>query len=113
MEITYRLLKNVSFHTHGGGHVAKIIHPNFDIFGKIKVNDWVYIGACSQIATGSIVTKSVPEGEGCRGIPAKKISTVSEYIEKNLKYNIDTKGLSSNQKQNLLLALPEGKFIKK
>lgn len=76
-QITY----GVHFHTHGGTHVARRQIPQFDVFGKIHVKDWAYIGSTSHImpgvtigegsliAAGSIVTRSVPDGEvwgGCQ-----------------------------------------------
>lgn len=66
---------DVWFHTHGGAHVARRWFPRFDVFGKIKIEDWAYIGASSHImagvtigegslvAGGSIVVKSVPPNE--------------------------------------------------
>ena len=120
-----QITENVSFHTHGGSHVARFLHPKFDVFGKIEIKDGAYIGACSHImpgvvigkgvlvAAGSMVTKSIPDGEVWGGVPAKKISLVSEYIEKNLQYNVNTKGLGNKEKRNVLLATPEYKFIKK
>lgn len=116
---------HVCFHTHGGAHVARQKYPNFDIFGKIKIEDWAYIGSGthimpgvtigkgSLIAAGSVVTKSVPDGEVWGGCPAKKLSTVNEYIEKNSKYNVKTKGLNYKTKKSILQSLPEEMFIKK
>lgn len=73
----------------------------------------VTIGAGSLIAAGSVVTKSVPAGEVWGGVPARKISTVSEYIERNLKYNTNTKGLSAKDKKKYLLSLPDEMFLKR
>lgn len=120
-----QVTSNVYFHTHGGAHVARGEHPNFDLFGKIVVEDGAYIGALSQImpgvtigrgalvASGSIVTKSVAAGTVVGGNPAKYICTVSEYVERNMPYNLDSKYLSWEQKRDLLLSLTEDKFLKK
>lgn len=120
-----QITKDVTIHTHGGGHVARMKYPNFDTFGKVVIKDWVYIGAYSQImpgvtigkgslvAAGSIVTKSVPDGVVVAGNPAKLICTVEDYINRNIKYNTDTKGLSVVEKKKILLELVESKFIKK
>lgn len=120
-----QITDNVVFHTHGGGHVARRRYPKFDVFGKIEIKDWAYIGSGSHImpgvtigegsliAAGSIVTKSVPDGEVWGGVPAHFISTVDQYIEKNLKYNINSKGMSQEQKKKLLLSLSDDKFISK
>lgn len=70
-----QVTQDVWFHTHGGAHVARRKYSGFDTFGKIRIEDWVYIGASSHIlpgvtigcgsliASGSIVSKSVPCGE--------------------------------------------------
>lgn len=119
------ITSNVYFHTHGGARVARQKYPKFDVFGKIVVEDWAYIGTNSQImpgvtigegalvAAGSIVTKSVAPHTVVGGNPAKYICTTDEYIEKNLKFNTDTKGLSNEEKKKVLLGLEEEKFVKK
>lgn len=119
------IAQDVYFHTHGGGRVARTQIPGFDVFGKICVEDGAYVGAAahilggvtigagSLIAAGSVVTKSVPAGEVWGGVPARKISTVSEYIERNLKYNTNTKGLSAKDKKKYLLSLPDEMFLKR
>ena len=115
---------NVSVHTHGGSHIARKMIPNFDMFGKVIIKDGAYIGANSQImpgvtigegslvAAGSIVTKSVPAGVVVAGNPAKYVCNVEEYIERNKKYNLGTKGLSFEEKKKVLLSTDEDKFIK-
>ena len=120
-----QITSEVRFYTHGGGHVARQKYPNFDVFGKIKVGDGAYIGARSMImagvtigegalvAAGSVVTKSVPPRAVVAGNPARYICTVDEYVEKNLKYNLNTKGLSAKEKRKLLLSLPDSSFIVK
>lgn len=115
----------VRIHTHGGARVARRQFPNFDVFGKVVIEDWAYIGSCAQImpgvtigkgsmvAAGAIVTKSVPPGMVVAGNPAKIICTVEDYIERNKKYNLNSKGMDSKSKQEFLLNLPEENFIKK
>ena len=119
------LTHGVMIHTHGGGRVARRQIPDFDIFGKVSICDNAYIGSGSQImpgvtigegalvAGGSIVTKSVPAGVVVAGNPAKFVCTVEEYIERNKKYNLGTKGLSCEEKKNVLLTADEEKFFKK
>lgn len=116
---------NVFFHTHGGAHVARQKYPKFDLFGKIEIKDWAYIGSSSHIMPGvtigegsliaacSVVTRSVPPREVWGGVPANKICTVEEYIKKNLPYNLNTKGLSYEDKRKLLTTIPNNKFITK
>lgn len=120
-----QITDNVYFHTHGGAHVARRTYPNFDVFGKIEINDWVYIGSGSHImpgvtigkgsliASGSIVTKSIPANEVWGGVPAHKICNIEEYIHKNLPFNIDSKSMSNEEKKQMLQNLPDTKFIKK
>lgn len=98
---------------------------DFDTFGKVVIEDGSYIGAFSQImpgvtigkgalvAAGSIVTKSVPAGVVVAGNPAKYVCTVEEYIERNKKFNLGTKGLSFEEKKKALLTVDEEKFIRK
>lgn len=116
---------SVYFHTHGGSHVARNKYLEFDTFGKITIEDDVYIGTCSQImpgvtigkgaliAAGTVVTKSIPPGTVYGGNPAKYICSVKDYIDKNLQYNVGTKSLSYQDKKDFLLGMPEDKFIKK
>ena len=50
---------NVSFHTHGGGNCIRKDHPEFEVFGKIVINDWAYIGAWSHIMAGVTIGKEL------------------------------------------------------
>ena len=115
----------VRIHTHGGARVARRQFPNFDLFGKVIIKDWVYIGSGAQImpgvtigegamvAAGSIVTKSVPPGVVVAGNPARVLCSVEDYIERNQKYNLNSKGMDSKTKKEFLLSLPDERFIKK
>ena len=115
----------VAVHTHGGGNCLRKEHPDFDIFGKVVIADWAYIGAYSQImpgvtvgegalvAAGSIVTKSVAPHTVVAGNPARVICTTEEFYEKNKQYNVGTKKMSYEEKKKLLLSLPEERFIRK
>ena len=73
----------------------------------------VTIGNNVLIAAGSVVTKSVPSDVVIGGNPAEIICTLSEYIERNEKFNLNSKGLNSVEKKKLLLNLEESKFIHK
>lgn len=120
-----QITTGVKFLTHGGSAVVRDIYPNFDCFGKIKIGDYVYIGANSLImpgvtlgdhvlvAAGSVVTKSVKDWTVVGGNPAKVLCTVNEYMEKNMKYNINTKGLSAIDKKKVLALLSDEKYIVK
>lgn len=108
-----------------GGRIMRQSYPNFDSFGKISIGNHVYIGSNSLImpgvaiednvlvAAGSVVTKSVPSGYVVGGNPAKIICSVDTFIERNLRYNTETKGKSREYKKQVLATLSEDKFIKK
>ena len=120
-----QLTDGVKIYTHGGGGAVRRFYPKFDIFGKVIIGDYVYIGNGAKImpgvtigdnvliAAGSIVTKTIPSNVVVAGNPAKYICSIEEYIEKNKKYNTDSKGLSKEKKKKLLLSLDESKFIQK
>lgn len=120
-----QITEDVSFHTHGGGNCIRQKCPDFDAFGKIVVEDWAYVGAFSHImpgvtigegalvAAGSVVVKSVTPHTVVGGNPAKFICTTDEYLERNMKWNIGTKKLSTIEKLKLLKELPDERFIKK
>ena len=120
-----QITKGVRFFTHGGGHAIRSRYPDFDVFGKIEVKDWAYIGSNalimpgvtigegSIIAAGSVITKSVPSKTVVGGNPAKVLCSVDEYIDKNMKYNLSTYGMSASKKKQILQSLPEERFIKK
>lgn len=115
---------NVSFHTHGGGNCIRKIHPDFEVFGKIVIEDWAYIGAWSHImagvtigegalvAAGSVVTKSVEPHTVVGGNPARYICTTNEFYERNKKFCIGRR-LSKDEKRDILLNLAEEQFLKK
>lgn len=119
------ITKGVMLHTHGGSSVARRFYPLFDCFGRIIIKDWAYIGAGAQImpgvtigegslvAAGSIVTKSVDPFSVVAGNPAKVLCKVDEYIDRNLKYNLNSKNLTLDEKKALLLSLSDDMFIKK
>lgn len=108
-----------------GGKILRNEIPNYDCFGKVVIEDDAYIGAgalimpgCvigknSLVAAGSVVTKSVPPFTVVGGNPAHVICTVDEYKKRNLQYNTGTKGMNEIQKKNILLSLPEEKFVSK
>lgn len=120
-----QLTRGVAIHTHGGGNVIRRKVPDFDTFGKVVIKDWAYIGSHAQImpgvtigegamvAAGSIVTKSVPDGMVVGGNPARLLCSVDEYFERNIQYNMHTKGLDEKEKKQRLLTIDENLFLKK
>lgn len=98
-----QITTGVRIFTHGGGNVARNKYPDFDVFGKVIIGDWVYIGTNSLImpgikigdgaliAAGSVVTKSIPPKVVVGGNPARILSTVDDYIRHNEKFNLNSK----------------------
>lgn len=83
-----RVSFDLAFVTHDGGtHVLRGKYPNASIYGKIPVDDNVFIGAHSIIlpgvtigknmivAAGSVVNRNV-EGNNCVWVPARVIGNV-------------------------------------
>ena len=65
------------------------------------------------IAAGSIVTKSIPSGSIVAGNPAKIIGKTSDYISRNIKYNLHSKMMKPKDKKKFLLSLDDTFFIQK
>ena len=120
-----QITRGVLFFTHGGAGAVRKWYPKFDTFGKITIGDYVYIGCNSivlpgvtvgnnvLIAAGSVVTKSIPDNVVVGGNPAKIICSIESYLDRNRKFNMDTKGMPKEQKRSLLLSTDDASFIKK
>lgn len=108
-----------------GGAFIRDEYPGFDCFGKIKIGNYVYIGnnslimpgveVCDNvlIAAGSVVTKSIPPNVVVGGNPAKIICEKSEYIKRNMPYNLNSKGMNYDEKKNLILSVDPSRLIVK
>lgn len=106
---------NVNFITHDASFGAISGKWGLDFFGKINIQNNVFVGANSSIlygvtigansiiAAGSVVTRSFPENSIIGGVPAKLIGNSQEYFNKNQYKLIDTNGMTYNEKKNLLL----------
>lgn len=105
---------NVSLITHDAS-IQKIKPDVTDVFGKIKIGKNSFIGSGAIImygvtladntivAAGSVVTKSVTEPRKIiGGNPAKIIGDVDSFAEKMSEYAVNIKGLSTEQKRELL-----------
>ena len=102
------------FITHDNS-ISKVLPEYSNIFGRIIIGNNCFIGAYSTIlcgvtvgdnaivGAGSLVVKSIPPGEIWGGVPAKKIGDVEGFSKRNHKYGISTRGLSYEEKKNLLL----------
>lgn len=120
-----QITRGVMIHTHGGANAVRNQYPDFDVFGKVEIRDWAYIGANSMImpgvtigegaivAAGSVVTKSVAPYTVVGGNPARYICTLQEYIDKNLPFNLNCKKMDKESKRRFLVSLTEEKFIRK
>lgn len=120
-----RVAKGVCFFTHGAAQMGRIKYPDYDFFGKIRIGNRVYIGANSMImpgvvvednvliAAGSVVTKSVPKNCIVGGNPARIIGNIDVFVEKNKRYNLNSKKLSPDEKKKLLLSADSSMFVTK
>ena len=106
---------DVDFITHDGGiRVARLEHPGAFLYGRIQVGDDCFLGAhCvllpgsrvgtgSVIGAGAIVTGDIPPGVVAVGAPARPVKSVDEYLQAKRQQWIDTRGLTSAAKQELL-----------
>lgn len=109
----------VSFLTHDGATWISREDKTYEDneiykFGAIKIGDDCFIGCNSTIlpnvvignksviAAGSVVTKSVPDGEVWGGNPARKISSSEEFLQKCIKTNkIDAVKYKENKRKEL------------
>tara|TARA_B110000093_G_C12942707_1_gene398713 strand:- start:916 stop:1455 length:540 start_codon:yes stop_codon:yes gene_type:complete len=118
------ITNNVQFINHDGGvWVFRKEVPDFDVFGKIRIGDNVYIGNNAIVMPGvtigencviganSVVTKSIPENSVVAGVPAKFICNIKDYKMKMEKINTRLKLSDSLNKKRSLLALEENHFI--
>lgn len=120
-----QITAGVKLYTHGEAGAVRRWYPKFDTFGKVVIGDYVYIGNDAKImpgvtigdnvliAAGSIVTKSIPSNVVVAGNPARYICSIEDYIERNNKYNTNSKGMPVEEKKCMLLSMEESKFIRK
>lgn len=102
------------FITHDGAVWVLRAFPEYskiDKFGNINVGNNVFVGINSiilpgvnigdncVIGAGSLVTKDIPTGEVWGGVPARFISTISEYKDKVLLNADYTKGMNPKDKE--------------
>lgn len=114
-----RITANVKFITHDGGVwvIRKLKdRPQIDKFGTITIGNNVMIGSGSIImpnakignnciiGAGAVVTGAIPDNSVAAGVPARVISDIDSYYEKNLHRFVDTKGLSPKEKKSYILS---------
>lgn len=122
-----QITAGVKMFTHGGAHVLRREMPDFDFFGKINIGSNVYIGNNALImpgvtigsnvivAAGSVVCNSIPNNVVVGGNPARIITTIENFKEKHLQVNVPLKLIEKQKerKKQILLSLPENKFVHK
>lgn len=120
-----QITEGVKIFTHGGGNAVRFQYPKFDCFGKVEIGDYVYLGTNVLImpgvrignnvlvAAGSVVTKSIPDNCVVGGNPAKFICTIDTFIERNLPFNLNSKGMKHKDKKRLLCESNDLRFISK
>jgi len=102
----------VNFVTHDGGvWVFREEHPDWDIMGRIIIEDNVYIGnnavilpnvrigENSVIGAGAVVSRSIPPNCVAVGVPARVVKSTEEYKEKCRTNAFPTKRLSIADKR--------------
>lgn len=105
------ITKGVNFITHDGGMwVLRNEYPDVDFIRPIIVCDncfiginatllpGIIIGPNSIIGAGAVVTKSIPPNSIAVGVPAKVISTITEY-KRHLPETLPTASLNSTEKR--------------
>lgn len=107
----------VTFITHDASIGTVLGKRYVDLYGKIVIGTYSFIGSNSTIlpnvilgpktivAAGSVVTKSFPDGGVViGGNPAKVICTTEDFILRHQDDIIDTNNLSCNQKKSLIVS---------
>lgn len=109
------ITNNCKFITHDGGTLLfRDKYPKLEITKPINIGDNVYIGVSSIImpgvnigsnviiGAGSIVTKDLESNFVYAGVPARKIKTISEYLDKIRKESIELGHLKGKLKDKAL-----------
>ena len=120
-----RIAPETALFTHGGLWTIRRIYNDkeLEIFGKIKIGNYSYIGQWCMIlpgvtigercivAAGTVLTKSVPDGCMVAGNPARFIGYTEDlYKRTKNNYNFHCKKMSRSEKRNLLLSMPDSSF---
>lgn len=120
-----QITHGVKFFNHGAAWVFRQEIPEFDVFGKIKIGNNVYVGNNVLImpgitignnvivGAGSIITKSIENDKIVAGNPARIVGEVENLKTRMAPYNMSCKGMSVKQKERFLLSQPEKRFLKK
>ena len=109
------ITRGVAFVNHdGGAAVFRNEYPGLNVFGKIKIENNVFIGKHSiifpsvnignnvVIGAGSLVTKDIPDNTVAAGVPAKFIKSFTDYKETVLKKSIQIHSKGEQRKKEIL-----------
>ncbi len=114
-----RIARNVDFVTHDVIHaVLNLIpegkaHPFSERIGCIEICDNVFIGSNSVIlygvkinsnviiASGSVVVKDCEADSVYAGVPAKKVGTFHEYVQKRIRMEDENRWTTTKHNQSL------------
>lgn len=89
-----------------------------DICGEINIGDNTFIGSGAIImygvtvgkrciiAAGSVVTKSVPDGEVWGGNPASKLGSTESFLERNVSWGLQLHGLNMKERKERIMNGP-------
>lgn len=120
-----RLSNDVTFITHDGGNWAFRYQDKYkevNHFGKIKVDEYTFVGARATImpgvhigrncvvGAGALVTKNVPDNSVVVGVPARVISDTASYAERmkeKMPQNWDVSSYKKDKKKYLMDNIPE------
>ena len=112
------ITSGVKLLTHDGGMrvlIKKGLIEKADKFGKINIGNNVFVGLNTIImpnvtigdnvvvGAGSIVTKSLESNSVYAGNPAKYICSIEDYYEKNKDKVLFTRGLSPEEKKEIII----------
>lgn len=105
------ITSGVQFVTHDGGTlILRKEIPDLEWTAPISVGNDVYLGLRALIlpgvtignrciiAAGSVVTRNVPDNTVVAGVPARRISSVDEYMEKMKKKSLGLGHLGPSEK---------------
>ncbi len=106
------------FLTHDGGTlILRREHPTLEWTAPIHVGDDVYFGIRSIvlpgvtignrviIGAGSVVTSDIPDNSVVAGVPARRLKSVDEYLEKMVQKSLGIGHLSAREKEVRLRAI--------
>lgn len=109
------ITNGVQFITHDGGTLLfRNIIPDLEITKPITIGNNVYIGVDCKIlpgvnignnvviGAGSIVTKNVPDDCVVAGVPARKIKSIDDYLEKIKNESLHVGNLKGKTKDEAL-----------